>query len=96
MKIYRHWALSDQGQGHGMGSKFFSIYHNKKFNSFFHLPSLNQIFQNRLRDFVQCRRGLHFQHGLYISALEHARMLILSSYIYVLLAPINTINWMIL
>ena len=24
----RHWALSDQGQGHGMTLKFFSIYHN--------------------------------------------------------------------
>ena len=24
----RHWALSDQILGHGMASKFFSIYHN--------------------------------------------------------------------
>ena len=23
-----YWALSDQGQGHDMTSKFFSIYHN--------------------------------------------------------------------
>ena len=24
-----HWALSGQGQGHGVTLKFFSIYHNK-------------------------------------------------------------------
>ena len=24
----RHWALSDQGQGHSVTLKFFSIYHN--------------------------------------------------------------------
>ena len=24
----RHWALSDQGQGHGVTLKFFYIYHN--------------------------------------------------------------------
>ena len=25
---FRHWALSNQGQGHGVTLKFFSIYHN--------------------------------------------------------------------
>ena len=24
----RHWVLSDQGQGHGLTLKYFSIYHN--------------------------------------------------------------------
>ena len=24
----RHWAFSDQGQGHGVALKYFSIYHN--------------------------------------------------------------------
>ena len=38
---------------------------------------------------VQCRRGLYFQHGSYISAWEHISMLILSS--HVLPARINTI-----
>ena len=43
----------------------------------------------RLSDSVRCRRGYFFERGCYISALEHIRMLILSS--YVLLACINPI-----
>ena len=38
---------------------------------------------------MQCRRDYYFYHGLYVSALEHIRMLILSS--YVLLACTNRI-----
>ena len=30
-------------------------------------------------DSMQCRRCLHFYHGLHILALEHARMLLLSN-----------------
>ena len=58
-----------------------------KFSSVVHLSSTDQIFQYRYA--VQCGRGLHFEHGLYISALQQAGMLILS--IYVLLASINII-----
>ena len=44
----------------------------------------------RLIDSVQCGRGfIIFEHGRYISALEHVRILILSN--YVLLACINAI-----
>ena len=44
----------------------------------------------RLSDSVQCRIGFLFpEHGRYISALEHIRMVIFSS--NVLLACINTI-----
>ena len=43
----------------------------------------------RLIDFVRCRRGCRFELGCYISALEHVRMLILSS--NVILACINAI-----
>ena len=67
-----------------------------RFNNYVHIPCMNQIFQYR----YACNVGevYIFEHGLYISALEHARMLILSE--YVLLASINTIYiychaWMI-
>ena len=40
-------------------------------------------------DSEKCREVIIFEHGCYISALEHVRMLILSSYI--LLACINAI-----
>ena len=43
----------------------------------------------RLSNSVQYIWGYSFEHGCYISALEHIRMLILNS--YVLLACINTI-----
>ena len=33
---------------------------------------------SRLSDFIECTRGLQFEHGLYITALEHSRILILS------------------
>ena len=60
-----------------------------KFSTYIHYEP-NRSIPSHLSDLVQCRRGLNiFQHGCYISALEHARVLILSSYI--LLASINTV-----
>ena len=71
-----------------------------RFNSYVHLPSMNQIFQYRWARVILCNVGevYNFKHGLYISVLEHARMLILRN--YDLLASINTIYkycyaWMI-
>ena len=57
----------------------------------FHLSSVNQIFQYSHAQVILCNVGqvYIFEHRLYISALEHARMLMLSDYI--LLASINTI-----
>ena len=54
-----------------------------------HLQSMNCIFQYRRARVFLCNVGevYIFEHGLYISALEHARMLILSN--YVLLASNN-------
>ena len=62
-----------------------------KFSSYVHLPSIKKMFQYRyaLSDSVRCRRSYYFEHGCYISALAHIRMLILS--IYVLLESKNTI-----
>ena len=54
-------------------------------------PNISVSFH--LSDYVQCRRERFtflFEHGLYILALEHARMLILSNCL--LLASINTIK----
>ena len=62
-----------------------------KFSSYVHLPSINNMFQYRyaLVLLLSLEEVIIFEHGCYISALEHVRMLILSS--YVLLACINTI-----
>ena len=47
------------------------------------LLSINQIFQYRYSRVILCSVGEVniFEHGLYILALEHARMLILSNYV---------------
>ena len=59
--------------------------HGRKleFISYVHLPSVNKTVQYRYaRVIPQCRRGYYFrEHGCYISALEHVRMLLLSSYV---------------
>ena len=56
-----------------------------------HLPSINKIFLYRHNGVILWNVGevYSFEHGFYISSLEHARMLIFSN--YVLLAFINTI-----
>ena len=61
-----------------------------KFSSYFHLP-LDKMIQYIYSSMILCSvdEVIIFEHGCYISALEHIRMLILSSYI--LLACINTI-----
>ena len=50
-----------------------------KFSSYVHLPSMNQIFQYHYARVILCNIGdvFIFEHGLYISALKHVRMLIL-------------------
>ena len=62
-----------------------------KFSSYVHLASINKTFQYRYARVILCNVGqvITFEHGRYISALKHIRMLILSS--CVLLACINTI-----
>ena len=62
-----------------------------KFSSYVHLSSINKIFQYRYARVILCsvREVIIFEHGCYISAVEHVSMLILS--IYVLLARINEI-----
>ena len=65
-----------------------------KVSNYVHLPSLNKIIVSislRLSAFTlySVREVIIFEHGRYISALKHSRMLILSS--YVLLGCINTI-----
>ena len=54
--------------------------------------SINKLFHYRHAWVILCNFGYVYilEHGLYISALEHARLLILSS--YVLLASLNTIH----
>ena len=54
-----------------------------KFRSYVHLPSINKMFQYRYARLILCSVGevIIFEHGCYISALEHVRMLILSSYV---------------
>ena len=56
---------------------------------FCHLYKQNVSISLRLSDSVKYRRGYYFLAGVYISALEHVRMLILSSYVF--LACINAI-----
>ena len=62
-----------------------------KFSSYVHLLSINKKFQyrNALMILGNVEEVIIFEHGCYISALGHTRMLISS--IYVLLACINTI-----
>ena len=69
--------------GHARKLKFSRVYVN--------VTSVNQIFQYRHIPVTLGNVGevYNFEHGLYISPLKHARLLILSS--YVLLASINTI-----
>ena len=58
-----------------------------KFSSYVHLPPINNMIQ-----VILCSVGevIIFEHGCYISALEHIWRLILNN--YVLIACINTIN----
>ena len=46
-----------------------------KFSSYVHLPSINKnvSISLRLSDSMRCRRHIIFEHGWYISALEHIR-----------------------
>ena len=62
-----------------------------KFTCYVHLPSINKNVQYRCPSLIVCsvEEVIIFKHLCYISALEHIRMLILSS--YVLLACINKI-----
>ena len=62
-----------------------------KLSSYVHLPIINKMVQYSYVRVIPCSVGdvIIFEHGCYISALEHIRMLILSS--YVLLAYISTI-----
>ena len=62
-----------------------------KFSSYVHLASINQIFQYHYARVILYHVGEVniFEHGLYISTLEHARMVILSN--YVVLESVNTI-----
>ena len=61
-----------------------------KLSSYVHLP-IDKMIQYIYSSMILCSvdEVIIFEHGCYISALEHIRMLILSSYI--LLACINTI-----
>ena len=58
--------------------------------SYVHLPPINKMIQYRYASVILCsvEEVIIFEHGCYISTLEHIMMLILSS--YVLLACINT------
>ena len=49
-----------------------------KFSSYVHLLYIKQIFKYRHARLILCNLGevYMFKHGLYISSLEHARMLI--------------------
>ena len=62
-----------------------------KFSLYVHLLFVNHIFQHRHARLIHCNVGevYIFEHGLYISALEHASMFILSD--YVILPSINTV-----
>ena len=62
-----------------------------KFSSYVHLPSVNKIIQYRYArvNLLGVGEVIIFEHGCYITALAHIRMLIFS--IYVLLEGINTI-----
>ena len=62
-----------------------------KFSSYVHLPTINKMLQYRYALVILCSVGevIIFEHGCYISALEHIRMLVLSN--YVLITCINTI-----
>ena len=49
-------------------------HHRKlKFSSYVHLPSINKIFPFRYASVILCsvREVIIFEHGCYISALEH-------------------------
>ena len=61
-----------------------------KFSSCVHLASVNQIFQYHNARMILYDVGevYIFEHGLYISTLEQARMVILSN--YVILESVNT------
>ena len=69
------------------------MYHARKtkFSSYVQLPSINKLFQYRYAKVILCSDGdlIIFEHGCYISSLEHVRMLIFSS--YVLLVCVNPI-----
>ena len=56
-----------------------------KFSSYVHLPPINKMIQYCYTLAILCSVGevIIFEHGCYISALEHIRMLILSSYVLV-------------
>ena len=62
-----------------------------KFSSYVHLPFINKMFPYHYASLILCSVEvvIIFKHGCYISALEQARMLILSS--YVLLACVKAI-----
>ena len=70
------------------------------FNTYVHLPSINKMFQYRYASVILGGLGevIIFEHGCFVSALAHIRMLILN--ICVFLECINTIYkyghaWMI-
>ena len=64
-----------------------------KFSSYVHLASINQIYQYRYARVILYHVGEVniFEHGLYISTLEHARMVIGLLSNYVVLESVNTI-----
>ena len=73
----RQWALSDQGQGHGMTLTFSIDY-------LLHLPSqFITIISSCLNDFTNCGRCFNVNiMMLYISAMDHAKKLKFSSYVH--------------